>query len=63
MIAPASLTGMDAIEDNEDQRARPTTPPPVPDALVAGDWTVLSGLALAVAGLLFWRRRRTVRGR
>jgi hypothetical protein len=30
---------------------------PMPEASVAGDWTVLAGIAAAVAALLFWRRR------
>ncbi|MDW5329610.1 hypothetical protein [Plantactinospora sp. KLBMP9567] len=31
--------------------------PVLPDATVAGDWTILAAIAAAVAGLVFWRRR------
>ncbi|MFI5487648.1 hypothetical protein ACIBXA_27935 [Micromonospora echinaurantiaca] len=29
----------------------------LPEATVAGDWPILAAIAVAVAGLLIWRRR------
>jgi hypothetical protein len=31
---------------------------PVPEAIVAADWTVLTAIAAAIAVLWFWRRRQ-----
>jgi len=33
-------------------------PAPVPEATVAGDWTVLGAIAAVAAALMLWRRRR-----
>ncbi|MEV6373338.1 LPXTG cell wall anchor domain-containing protein [Micromonospora musae] len=30
----------------------------LPEATVAGDWTILGVITVAIAGLLFWRRRK-----
>jgi LPXTG-motif cell wall-anchored protein len=33
-------------------------PAPVPEAAVAGDWTVLGAIAAVAAVLFLWRKRR-----
>lgn len=53
--------GMDATTGGEAQEhgyeAESKAGPAVPEAAIAGDWTILAAVAAAIAGVLLWRRR------
>ncbi|GAB3953860.1 hypothetical protein [Micromonospora vulcania] len=48
---------MNEAPGDDEYEAEPKPLRALPEATVAGDWSILVAIAAAVAGLLIWRRR------
>lgn len=49
--------GMQTTPANPERETESTSVPALPEAAIAGDWTILAAIAAAVAALLIWHRR------
>jgi hypothetical protein len=49
--------GMDTTPPSDERQPESTSVPTLPEATVAGDWTILAAVAAAITGLLIWRKR------